>query len=232
MTLGMIIVIALIVFKGWPQIDYNYFAGMSWRNIFLPYGVVLFAMAGSVAVPEMRQILVGQEWRLKKAIFWGTIIPATLYFFFIWAVLGISGPATSEDAISGLVPYLGSWIVQIGAIFGLLAVYTSFIILGVSLKNIYVKDYSLSKPVALILTYFVPLVIYFAGIKSFILVIGFVGAVAASLDGILTILIFLRAKEAGDRRPEYSLPVARILANLLISVFSLGLVASLLSFFR
>jgi len=232
MTLGMAAVIALIIFKGWPQINYLHFGGDSWRQIFLPYGVILFALAGSVAVPEMKQILAGQEKSLKKAIFWGTIIPAVLYFFFVWAVLGISGPATSEDAISGLVPYLGNWIVQTGAIFGLLAVYTSFIVLGVSLKNIYIKDYNLPKVAALFLTYSIPLLVYFLGITSFILVIGFVGAVASGLDGILTVLIFLRAKERGERRPEYSLPGARILANLLIFVFSLGLVASLLSFFR
>src|SRR3989338_3236564 len=118
MTLGMVAVIALIVLKGWPQINYLHFSGGSWRQIFLPYGVILFALAGSVAVPEMRQILAGQEKRLKKAIFWGTIIPAVLYFFFVWAVIGISGPATSEDVISGLVPNLGNWIIQIGAIFG------------------------------------------------------------------------------------------------------------------
>ena len=232
MTLGMIAVIALIVLKGWPQINYLHFSGGSWRQIFLPYGVILFALAGSVAVPEMRQILAGQEQRLKKAIFWGTIIPAVLYFFFVWAVIGISGPATSEDAISGLVSHSGGWIVQIGAIFGLLAVYTSFIVLGESLKNIYAKDYGLSKPVALFLTCFAPLAIYLAGVKSFILVIGFVGAVAAGLDGILTVLIFLRAKEKGERKPEYSLLGSRVLANLLIFIFSLGLVASLLSFFK
>lgn len=232
MAIGMIVTIGLIIFKGWPQINYRNFTDINWRHIFLPYGVILFSLAGSVAVPEMRQILIGQERRLKAAIIWGTIIPAILYFIFIAAVLGISGQATSEDAISGLVPHLGNWIVQVGSLFGLLAVYTSFIVLGVSLKNIYVKDYGLNKPIALFLTYFVPLVFYLAGIKSFILVIGFVGAVAAGLDGILTVLIFLQAKDKGERRPEYSLSATRILTNLLIFIFSLGLVASLLSFFR
>lgn len=232
MALAMVAVVALIVWRGWPLVNYDYFTGVGWRSLFLPYGVMLFALAGSVAVPEMRQVLVGQEWRLKQAICWGTIIPAVVYFFFVWVVVGVSGPATSEDAISGLRPFLGDWIVQAGAIFGLLAVYTSFIMLGVGLKNIYIKDYGLSAVSALFLVCAVPLVSYLSGIKSFILVIGFVGAVAAGLDGILTALIFLRAKEKGERRPEYSLAHGRILANFLIFIFSLGLVASGWFFFN
>lgn len=230
MTLGMVAVIALLLYKGGPIINYEYFSGFDWRHLFLPYGVMLFSLAGSVAVPEMRQILAGQERRLKGAIFWGTLIPAVMYFFFAWLVVGITGPATTEDAILGLAPYLGNWVVQAGAIFGLLAVFTSFMVLGVSLKNIYIKDYNLPKVAALFLACFVPMAAYFIGIKSFILVVGIVGAVASGLDGILTVLIFLRAKDKGDRRPEYSLKRSRLLANFLIFIFSLGLVASLWSF--
>lgn len=232
MTLGMVAVVGLIIFKGGPLINYEYFSGVNWRQLFLPYGVMLFALAGSVAVPEMRNLLTGQERRLKPAIFWGTIIPAVLYFFFVWSVLGISGPQTSEDAISGLVPHLGVWVVQAGAIFGFLAIFTSFLVLGCSLKSIFIKDYHLPGSISLFLVCLVPLAAYFAGIHSFILVIGFIGAVASGLDGLMTVLIFLRAKAKGARRPEYSLAGGRFIANFLIFIFSLGLIASLWSFLK
>ncbi len=230
MTLALVGIVALLVIKGWPMIDRQNFSGIDWSNFFLPYGVILFALAGSVAVPEMRQVLAGQEKKLKPAIFLGTVISAIIYFGFAWVVVGVAGLATSEDAILGLVPYLGGWAVQTGAIFGLLAVYTSFIVLGLNLKNTYRKDYHLSEGLSFWLTCAVPLAAYLIGIKSFILVIGFVGAVAAGLDGILTILIYLKAKKQGDRRPEYSLAGAKVFSGFLILIFSVGLIISLVYF--
>lgn len=231
MMLALVGLMAALVIKGWPLFDGQNLIGANWANWLLPYGVILFALAGSVAVPEMRQALKGQERKLKTAIFLGTVIPAVLYLVFVLAVVGISGSATSEDAISGLVPYFGPWIVQIGAIFGLLAVYTSFIVVGLSLKNIYRDDYHLSEGPAFFLICAIPLAAYLAGIKSFILVIGFVGAIMAGLDGILTIAIYLKAKKNGDRRPEYSLSGAKTLGLFLILIFTFGIVINMISFF-
>jgi len=232
MTLALVAVVVVLTVKGWPMIDYQHFVLINWSNWLLPYGVVLFALSGSVAVPEMRQVLKGQEKKLKTAIFCGSLISAIIYLGFAWAIVGVSGKQTSEDAILGLVPYLGNWVVQIGAVFGALVVFTSFIVLGLNLKNTYRNDYHLNSVWSFTLTCAVPLLAYWLGIKSFILVIGFVGAVAAGLDGITTILIYLKAKQWGDRQPEYSLSNAKFLSGFLIFIFSFGLVAVLISFFN
>lgn len=228
MTLALVGAVGLLAIKSWPLVDAQNFVGINWSNWLLPYGVILFALSGSVAVPEMRQILKGQEKKLKNAILLGTLISAIIYLFFAWAVVGVSGAQTSEDAILGLVPYLGRWVVQIGAIFGVLAVFTSFIVLGLNLKNTYKRDYGLGNGWSFLLTCAVPVIAYWLGIKSFILVIGFVGAVAAGLDGIITVLIYLKARQQGERRPEYSLGGAKILGGFLILIFSLGLITTLI----
>lgn len=232
MTLALVATMGLLIFKSWPLVAAQNFAGINWFNWLLPYGVVLFALSGSVAVPEMRQLLRGQEKNLKIAILSGTLISAVIYLGFAWAVVGVSGAATSEDAILGLVPYLGGWVVQVGAIFGVLAVFTSFIVLGLNLKNTYHKDYGLNEWWSFILTCAVPIIAYWFGVKSFILVIGFVGAVAAGLDGLITVLIYLKARQRGDRRPEYHLGGVKVLIVFLVFIFSLGLVTSLISFFN
>ncbi len=224
MTAFLILVAATLIFKGWPMVNYANFGGLDLGKFFLPYGVILFAMAGSAAIPELRQILRGQEKKLRTTILIGTIIPAIIYFGFAWIVVGVSGLATSEEAISGLVPYFGLWVIYVGAVFGLLAIYTSFITLGLSLKNIFHEDFKLKESASFLLVGVVPLVAYLLGLKSFILVIGFIGAVAAGLDGLLTVLIFLKAKKRGDRQPEYSLAGAKLLGSLLILVFALGLI--------
>lgn len=230
MTLALLGTVGLLIFKSWPLVAYQNFAAINWSNWLLPYGVMLFALSGSVAVPEMRQVLKGQERKLKTTILLGTLISAVIYLGFTWAVVGVSGQRTSEDAILGLVPYLGSWVVLIGAIFGVLAVFTSFIALGLNLKNIFHRDYHLNGFLSFALTCVIPLAAYWLGIKSFILVIGFIGGVAAGLDGLITVAIYLRSKRQGDRRPEYSLSHAKFLSGFLILIFSLGLLTALISF--
>lgn len=224
MTILLLLAAIVLLVKAAPLINFNNFQTLNLSKFFLPYGVILFALAGSAAVPEMRQVLEGQERKLKRAIFWGTLIPIILYFLFAAVVVGVTGQLTSEEAIAGLVPYFGGWVIILGAIFGFLAVFTSFIVLGVAVRKIYQHDYKIKSLISFLLACFVPLFGYLLGFKNFILIIGFVGAIASGLDGILTVLIYFRAKKAGDRQPEYSLAGAKILGSLLIFVFTLGLI--------
>lgn len=222
-TLLLLAIIVLLV-KGAPLIQLANFSNINFAKFFLPYGVILFAMAGSAAIPEMRQILQGQEKNLKPAIFWGTFIPAILYFLLALVVVGVSGAQTSEEAIKGLVPYLGEWVIIIGAIFGILAVYTSFLVLGVAIKKIYQHDYRLKSSWSFLLACVIPLAAYLFGLKNFILIIGFIGAVFSGLDGILTMAIYFKARRRGERRPEYRMPWAKVLGILLIALFAFGIV--------
>jgi tyrosine-specific transport protein len=216
--------LAALIVAGSLQIDLTNLKPINLGKFFLPYGIILFSLAGSVAIPEVRKIMEGQERKMKQAIIWGTVIPAVFYLFFALAVVGVSGLCTSEDAISGLVPYLGSWVVQLGAVFGLLAIFTSFLVLGRGLEEVFHDDFRLNKKVSLALALLVPLAAYFFGLTSFILIIGLIGALASGLDGILTIWIYFKAKKMGDRQPEYQIKAGAFWGWLLILVFSLGII--------
>ena len=224
MTALLLLAVILLLIKGAPLIQMANLGTVNFSKFFLPYGVILFAMAGSAAIPEMRQILQGQEKKLKSAIFWGTFIPAILYFLFALVVVGITGSGTTPEAIEGLVPHLGRGMIILGAIFGFFAVYTSFLVLGVAIKKIYQHDYRIKGRWAFLLACVIPLAAYLAGVKNFILVIGFIGAVLSGLDGILTILIYFKARREGDRQPEYRLPWARLLGISIIFLFALGII--------
>lgn len=224
MTGLLLFVMGFLVLKGAGGVELENLLTFDVSKFFLPYGVIMFSLAGSVAVPEMRQIMAGEEQKIKKAVVWGTIIPIIVYFVFSWLVVGVSGAQTSEEAIRGLVPFLGKEVILLGSIFGILAIFTSFIVLGLNLKKVYQFDWRLKKNLSFLLVCVVPLVLFLAGLKNFILIIGFLGAVAGGLDSILTILIFLRAKKHGDRRPEFSLKWGRLWASLAIVLFSLGIV--------
>lgn len=224
MTVLLLLAIIILLIKGAPLIQMANLGTINFSKFFLPYGVILFAMAGSAAIPEMRQILQGQEKKLKPAIFWGTAIPAILYFLFALVVVGITGSQTTPEAIEGLVPHLGRWVIMLGAIFGFFAVYTSFLVLGVAIKKIYQQDYRIKGRWAFLLACAIPLAAYLAGLKNFILITGLIGAVLSGLDGILIILIYFRARREGDRQPEYRLPWTRALGALIIFLFTLGII--------
>jgi len=220
----LLLSLAVVLFGGAPQINFDNLKTVNFNKFFLPYGVILFSLAGSVAIPEVRRIMKGQEKKIKKVIITGTLIPVILYLFFALVVVGITGSGTTEEAINGLVSHLGDWIVSLGAIFGILAVFTSFLALGLGLQEIFHDDYRIKKRIAFCLALFVPFLAYLFGFKSFILIIGLVGALAAGVDGILTVLIYFKAKKAGDRQPEYQIKTGVFWGWLLILMFSLGFI--------
>jgi len=220
----LLLSLAAVLFSGLPQIDFSNLKTINFNKFFLPYGVILFSLAGSAAIPEVRKVMTGQERGMKKVIFLGTLIPIVLYLFFALVIVGITGLGTTEEAINGLIPYLGNWIVSVGAIFGILAVFTSFLVLGVGLQEIFHDDYRIKKRAAFCLALLVPFLAYLFGFKSFIFIIGLIGALASGIDGILTILIYFKANKAGDRQPEYQIKSGVFWGWLLILIFSLGFI--------
>jgi len=224
MTVFLLAIAVIFVFKGAPLINLANLKNFNLVKFFLPYGVVLFAMTGGAAIPEMRQILKGGEHQLKKAIIWGTAIPAIVYFLFALVIVGVAGPKTPENSIDVLLPYFGQYIAVLGAIFGFLAVVTSFLVLGLNLRRVFQYDYKLNNIMAWMLVCFVPLGGYLLGLNDFIVVISLVGAIAGGLEGIMIILIYRKAKKMGDRQPEYSLKINKVILYGLILIFVLGVI--------
>lgn len=219
--IGIILFIFLIAL---PKIDFQNAVLFSAPNVFLPYGVLLFAFAGWLAIPEAVSVLgSGEEKsRLKNIIIWSALLVMVLYFIFSLAVVGVSGRNTSPDALSGLIPFLGHNIIVLGAIFGVVAVAASFLVLGNYFKNALRYDYGVPSSLAAAFATGLPLIFFLVGFREFIATIGLVGVVIGVLEGITIILIFWRAKELGDREPEYALNVPKVVLYLLGALFIVG----------
>ncbi len=224
MSFFLLLIIGVFIYKGVPLFQLSNLSAVNWAKFFLPYGVILFSLTGGAAIPEVRQILKGQERQLKRIIIIGTLVPALAYALFALCVFGVSGRDTTEYAMLGLMPYFGDWVILLGAIFGFLAVFTSLLVIGANLKRIFCQDYHFKKGFSWFLICFVPLAGYLIGINDFILVISLIGALAGGLEGIMTILIYRRAKKAGDRQPEYSLRIIKPIFYGLIGLFILGII--------
>lgn len=209
------------------------FTGINPRHTFMPYGVVLFAFLGAVAIPEMKEELGLDRRKLKKAIIIGGLLPIAIYSLFAVAVVGISGAATGQIATVDLGARLGSTWGAIANLFAILAMSTSFIALGLALKEMYMYDYKIGKNTAWILTCIVPLIAFLVGIKSFIGVIGFAGAVAGGIEGILLVSMHHKAqKKKPEQRPEYAFSKNRFLSVTLFIMFLLGIAYAVLATIR
>ena len=70
-----------------------------------------------------------------------------------------------------------------------------------------------------------PLLLFLAGFQDFITVIGLVGVFIGVVEGILIVLIFKKAKQKGDREPEYTIRIPRIILFILATILIAGAVA-------
>ncbi|MBZ1345459.1 MAG: hypothetical protein KY055_02420 [Candidatus Nealsonbacteria bacterium] len=185
------IILFAMFFRAEPFITIeNLFPSPDFSHIFLPYGIILFSLWGAALIPEAEEMLGRQKKLLLKIIPIAIFIPAVVYLFFIYLVLGITGPQTTETALLGLRAVLGDGIVSLVLFFGVLTTFTSFIALGLTLKKVFWYDLKLTKNLSWAITCFVPLLLFLIGIKQFIPVIAFVGGVMIGIDGILILLMY------------------------------------------
>lgn len=219
-----IVVILMIFGFGFSSIDFSNYSYSNYEYWFFPYGVLLFAFAGFSSIPIQRQLLTNREGMMKKSIMLAVGFVSILYFIFGFTVLGISGESTSPDAISGLVDFIGSQVIFLGSLFGVLAVSTSYLMLGTAMLEVFHLDYGMNRKLSWFLVVFPPLVLFLGGLKNFIDVISLAGAVAVGLEAFVLVLVFIKAKAHGDRIPEFSLKVPGWALYLLAMIFAGGII--------
>lgn len=211
--------------KTLPSIDFSNLKHLDIRFLALPYGIVLFSLWGSAVVPEVKEMFVSQgkdinsvRKELKKLIIWGVCLAAFIYLLFIFIVLGSSGSDTSREAISGLAGVIGENIIKFGFIFGIISCFTSFIAIGLTLKKTFWYDFGLPKNFAWAITCFLPLGLFFLGLRNFIEIIVFIGAVSIGTEAVIIIFLyreFLKKKFSKKFSP---------FAYLLVGIFILGII--------
>lgn len=223
--------IFLTFFFAAPHIQLKNFSLINTDNLFLPYGVILFALAGWPAIPEIVDFFKGKHEKrnIDNVIVIAGVIIIALYLAFSLFVVGVSGGATSPDALSGLIPLLGKGVIVLGSVFGLVAIAASFLILGNYLKNSLRYDFNLPYIFSAGIATIAPLLLFLIGFQEFILVLSIVGLIAV-IDGVLIVALFLKVKGKGTREPEYELRIPRFIPYLVAIVLIGGAVVELLSF--
>ncbi|MDO8660312.1 MAG: aromatic amino acid transport family protein [Candidatus Woesearchaeota archaeon] len=224
----MLFVILVIFSIASGKLNTTNLSGFSASSLFIPYGVVLFALLGTAAIPEIREETKKHWSNLKKVLIIGSTIPIIIYLLFAIIVIGITGSQTTEIATIGLSAVLGSTAGALINAFAVIAMMTAFMALGLALKEMFMFDYEFSRIKAFVAVVALPVLALVIGLQSFAGMIGVAGAFAGGIDGVLIVLMFWRAKNKGERIPEYSLHTPFFIGVLLILMFILGAVYAFL----
>ena len=224
-----LVVIVVFLIEVIPSIDLSHFKNTNLKFLVLPYGVVLFSLWGSAAIPEINEMFVGAKEKkplskMKKVIVASVLSSVLIYVLFTFIVLGVSGPATSEEAISGLLKTSGEGIIKLGFVFGVISCFTSFLIMGLTLKKVFWYDIGFSRNFSWFLVCFLPLILFLLGLTQFVKIISFTGAVATGAEAVVIILLY---KSFLKKKFSYKMHAS---LYLLLAVFGAGAVFEILYF--
>jgi tyrosine-specific transport protein len=161
------------------------------HDLFLPYGVLLFSLSGYPAILEMEDILEGKHERYRRAVVVGTLTGALLTITFGLVVYGVTGLATTEDAVTGLQSVLGGNIAQLAALLGFVAIMNCYLRIGVNMRHTLQYDFKLRRFTSWLMTIGVPIGIFLIGSRSFVSMISFSGAVFGGITAILVALLYI-----------------------------------------
>ena len=212
---GMFLIILMVFLFGGFNINLNFLKNISFgSNAFFAVGPVLFALSGTLAVPEVVSYFSaiggslpagkhgasgGKEsgvslTSLKKSLALGSFLSALAYAGFVVGILGLS-KVISEDAVSGLIGFVPQWFLIALGILGFLSLISSYIVVGLNVRKILEKDFSFPSFWAMSLVVFIPPILYFLGFQSFVGAVSFMGSVFTPIEILLLVLIWLRVRK-------------------------------------
>ncbi len=189
-----IVVIVMLFAMAAPKINVVNFESIHLHNLFVPLGVLLFAFTNLPAIPEAREEIRGEEKYFKRVILIGILVPLLLYLIFTITILGISGSKTSPSAILNLSG-LGSSALTLGLLFGTLTMSTTFLALGLALRDMYRYDFKQGKIKSTFLALAPPLILFLLGIRNFTTVLSITGSISGFLLSLIVILMYTNYAE-------------------------------------
>lgn len=162
-------------------------------KIFMPFGVILFALHATPAVAEIHALALSLR-DFRRALVIGTLIPIVIYCLFTAAVVLVSGLSTTEIATIGIGEQFGPAAILIGNTIAVLAMLTCYLGLGTALKETFTWDHAIDHRLSTALVLVIPLALYLLGSRSFITILNIVGGVFIGLELIIMTLVYLRMR--------------------------------------
>jgi hypothetical protein len=158
-------------------------------NFFLPFGAVLFALAGWTAIEPIHDAF-SRDRCARVGMILGSVFAALTYVLFVMAIIGSDGLASS-DVVSGLAGW-PFWKMVMTGVFAVLLIADSYVPISWEIKNAFERDLHWPKPVGLGLVVVLPALLYFLGLTNFIAVVGLVGGVFLAIEYLFIVFVARR----------------------------------------
>jgi amino acid permease len=211
------LIVLLIFISAIPHVAFAAAPVINMNNLFLPFGVILFALAGWTSIePVYEARKKGNELgaRAWTSLALGTGIAAALFAMFAAGILGTSSTIT-PDTVSGLVAW-PFWKKELFALMGLIAVGTVYIPISREIKNSLEKDLRWNTFVSRGTILLLPPLLIVLGFNNFLTVVGLVGGLFLSTQYLLIVSVGRHALTLG--------PVKKFFLDLAALIFILAAV--------
>ena len=187
----------------------------SWDGFFLPFGPVLFSLAGWTAVePIFDANRSPERKRAMRAMAAGTFFAAALYALFVFGVLG-SSAEIFPNALQGLADW-PAWRFALLTVLGLFAIWTSYAPIGLEVANGIRTDLGWTRTASLAFVLLLPPALVALGLNDFLAVMGLAGGIFLGSEYLLLIAIAWRSLALSFRE--------KAIGAALVALFLLGAV--------
>ena len=194
---------------------------------FLPFGPILFSLAARSSLSEVVSLWRASKRRRKKSfslpfvLVLGSLVPVIVYAVFVFGILRLQ-PSPAPDAFTGLM-VSGPLLQFLGAL-GLVAIWTSYFVIGRNVRDNLRFDLGISNIVAWAVPTSFPLLLYAFGFRSFLGAVGIAGGVFLSLEAMFVVWMWTRVTKIVRWRKL-------IIALTLVSVFFGALLYQVITMF-
>lgn len=227
MTIGIFIIVFVLAVILSPHISLMNFNYSDPTRIGLPYGVIMFALAGYITIPAVRRLLIGNEKKFPSVIIISYILVFSVYATFMYVVLGVTGHGTTEVATIGLGQKIGPLMVILGNVLALFTMSTCYLANGLALRRVFEFDYKKPRLLSTFLAVSPALILFVFGIRHFITILGIVGGIILGLQSAFIVLCYWRAQKHGDRKPEFKLGKLTKIGLTLLIIYIIGALLTL-----
>jgi amino acid permease len=192
------------------------------KNIFIPFGAILFSLAGWTSVEQVYEIRKGSNKKQNTLPLFiiGTTLAATLYGLFALGILG-SVPQVTTNTISSI----GSWPIwkkDILAAIGLLAIGIVSIPISREIRGALEKDLKWNSLISRAIIVLLPLAVVLLGFTDFLVIVSLAGGIFLSTQYILIISVGRRALQLSARE--------KILLDVLTVIFLCAVIYEIATF--
>ena len=202
--------LAIFLVQGIPHIQYDNLMTFSFNNFFLSWSVILFALFHLSSIAESHAV-VRKPRKYREAVILGTIIVAVISIAFALVVVGITKGETSTEAVESIaaIGQLGSGLFVVGALIGLLAITTSFLVSGLNMRDIMRYDFGIKKKTSVAIVVFVTLPFLLLGVEDILTLLVIAGIIVGAIKGccVIVLHILIQTKYPRSTRGLTKLPV-------------------------